>query len=338
MTSFAWGLIGPGRIAHQFAAAVQGLPGMHLGGVVGRDAGRAAAFARQWARDGQPAAQAGSDLAALLADPAVEGVYIATPHAEHAAAIEACVQAGKPVLCEKPLVATLAQAHRVVAQARERRVFLMEALWTRFLPVYEGVRQWLAGGQIGAVQHVQSSFCFASPFDPASRMWNPALAGGALLDLGVYNLALSRWALEAAAGTCPPLARLHVDGALASTGVDRRVAGTLVFEGGAVAQFVCAADGQGENALSIQGEHGCIRVAEPFWGATQAVLSRHGQAPVTLVRPHPINGFEGEITEAVRCIRAGLTECPAMPLAESLALAGWMQEIRQRLGVVYPFD
>lgn len=338
MSSFAWGLIGPGRIAHKFAEVVQQRPGMHLHSVCGRDSARAQAFATRWAGAGRPAPRASSDLAALLADPAIDAVYIATPHAQHAQALLRCLQAGKPVLCEKPLVATLAQARQVLALARERQVFVMEALWTRFLPLYAGVRQWLDAGEIGAVQHVQSSFCFAAPYDPQDRMWNPALAGGALLDLGVYNLALSRWALETAPGRCPPLVTLQVDGALAATGVDRRVAGTLVFEGGAVAQFVCAADGQGENALSIQGERGCIRIAEPFWGATEAVLSRRGQAPVALACPHEINGFEGEIDEAVRCARAGLLESPAMPLAETLALAEWMQQIRQRLGVVYPFD
>ncbi|MEK8051258.1 Gfo/Idh/MocA family oxidoreductase [Ideonella sp. DXS22W] len=338
MSSFAWGLIGPGRIAHRFAEVVQQRPGMHLHAVQGRDAGRAQAFAAQWARAGRPVPQVAADVAALLADPAVDGVYIATPHAQHAQAIEACLQAGKAVLCEKPLVATLPQAQRVVALARERGVFLMEALWTRFLPAVAAARAWLDAGEIGAVQHVQSSFCFAAPYEPDSRIWNPALAGGALLDLGVYNLAMSRWALEPAPGRCPPLARLHVDGALAPTGVDRRVAGSLVFDGGAVAQFVCAVDGQGENALSIQGERGCIRLAEPFWGATQATLQRHGQPPVLLQRPHEINGFEGEIDEAVRCVRAGLPESPTMPLDETLALAGWMQEIRRRLGVRYPFD
>ncbi|MDT7838499.1 Gfo/Idh/MocA family protein [Aquabacterium sp. OR-4] len=338
MNSFAWGLVGPGRIAHTFAEVVQQRAGMHLHTVQGRDAARAQAFAGQWARPGRPVPQVAASLAQMLADPAIDGVYIATPHAQHVQAIEACLLAGKPVLCEKPLVATQAQAQRVVALAQARGVFLMEALWTRFLPLYAGVRQWLAAGEIGAVQHVQSSFCFAANPDPAGRMWNPALAGGALLDLGVYNLALSRWALESAPGNCPPLARLHVDGALAATGVDRRVAGTLVFEGGAVAQFVCAGDGKGENALSIQGERGHIRVAEPFWGATQATLQRPGEPVLTLDRPHEINGFEGEIDEAVRCVRAGLGESPAMPLAETLVLAGWMQEIRRRLGVVYPFD
>jgi predicted dehydrogenase len=128
MNRFSWGLVGPGRIAHKFAEVVQRTPGMHLARVQGRDAARAEAFARRWAVDGRPAPQAGTDLAALLADPAIDAVYIATPHAQHIEAIEAALHAGKPVLCEKPLVATAAQAERVVALARERGVFLMDAL------------------------------------------------------------------------------------------------------------------------------------------------------------------------------------------------------------------
>lgn len=338
MSSFAWGLVGPGRIAHTFAEAVQRLPGMHLGAVCGRDPGRCQAFASRWVRQDRPAPQAFASLQELLDDAAVDAVYIATPHAQHIDALLVCLQAGRPVLCEKPLVATLPQAQRAVALARERRVFLMEALWSRFLPAYDEVQGWLKAGAIGAVQRVQSSFCFPTEVQPEGRLYNPALAGGALLDLGVYNLALSRWALAAGHGTCPPLQTLQVDGLLAATGVDRRVAGTLVFEGGAVAQFACAIDGLGENALSIQGERGRIRIPEPFWGATEAVLEQPGHPPQRVQRPHAINGFEHQVAEVVRCIRAGLAESPRMPLDESLVLAGWMQAIRDRLGVRYPFD
>jgi predicted dehydrogenase len=268
MPSFAWALVGPGRIAHKFAEVVQQRPGMHLAAVCGRDAHRAQAFAAPSAR----------------------------------------------------------------------RVFLMEVLWTRFLPLYAAVGEVLRSGEIGAVQLVQSSFCFPAPVEPEGRLHNPALAGGATLDLGIYNLALSRWALEMALGRCPPLARLQVDGALTDTGVDRRVAGTLVFEGGAVAQFACAIDGLGENALSIQGERGRIHIAEPFWGATEALVERAGQPPLRLQRPHAINGFEYQVDEVLRCVRAGLAESPQMPLAETLVLAEWMQAIRDRLGVHYPFE
>jgi predicted dehydrogenase len=338
MSSLAWGLVGPGAIAHRFADVVQRRPGMHLHAVVGRDATRAAAFAQAWRRDGRPPVRASDKLAGLLADPLVQAVYIATPHASHADLVAACLAAGKPVLCEKPLVATAAQARRVVALARERRVFLMEALWTRFLPLYRVIRQWLEGGAVGAVHAVQCQFCFAAPFDPASRLWNPALAGGALLDIGIYALAVTRWALETAPGRCPPLRRWQVDGKLATSGVDQRVAASLVFEGGAVSQFVCALDTVGVNGLQILGERGSIQVAERFWEATEATLLRPGEAPVQAHQPFELNGFEYQIDEVVRCLGAGLCESPAMPLDESLALAQWLDAARRELGVHYPFD
>lgn len=344
MSSFAWALIGPGRIAHRFADAVQRSPGMHLARVQGRDAGRAAAFAAHWTRHDKPAPGHGSDLAGLLADPGIDGIYIATPHGQHAELIEACLNAGKPVLCEKSLVATAAQAERVVALARQRGVFLMEAMWTRFLPLYGAMRPWLDDAQtgIGAVRAVQCSFGFASPYDPGSRLWDPAAAGGALLDIGVYTLTAVRWALERRPGECPPLLHSQVIGELAPNGVDRRVAAMLQFQGGAMAQFVCGLDLIGDNAVHILGELGAITIASPFWGGTEAVMRRrlgHADEPEQRLHcPFELNGFEYQIREAVRCIRAGLGECPTMPLSESLALAQWLDQARRSVGVHYPFD
>ncbi|MBT9597621.1 MAG: Gfo/Idh/MocA family oxidoreductase [Vitreoscilla sp.] len=335
---FAWGLIGPGGIAHRFAEAVHRLPGARLHAVLGRDAARAEAFAGTWSRDGVPPVRVASTLDALLDDPAVQAVYIATPHAQHGEFVRACLERGMPVLCEKPLVPTLAQAEPLVALARSGRVFLMEALWTRFLPLYAQVASWLQSGAIGEVRAIQSSFCFASDYDPANRLYNPALAGGALLDIGIYNLAMTRWVLETALGACPEPSSMRADGVLAPTGVDQRVAGTLVFPGGVVSHFVCAFDAVADNSLRVVGERGCIVVPSQFSAATDAVLQRPGEPDVRVHEPLRINGFEGEVEEAVRCVRTGLIESPHMPHAESLSLVRWMDELRGQLGVRYPFE
>jgi predicted dehydrogenase len=336
--TFGWALVGPGRIAHRFAEAVHGLPGAHLAVVHGRDLGRAREFAAAWARDGAAAAHATTDLAEALARPDVQGVYIATPHAFHGPATRAALEAGKAVLCEKPLVASLAEVRPLVELARARGVFLMEAMWTRFLPVYAAVRRWLADDAIGALRGLQSSFCFDVPYDPTSRMDDPQLAGGALLDLGVYNLAMTRWALQAALGACPEPAALHAHGTLAPSGVDRRVWATLAFPGGVVSQFTCGADGAGDNGLRIFGQRGHIVVLQHFWQATQAQLWRGGELVETADAPHAINGFEGEIEETMRCARAGLVESPGMTHDDTLAVLGWMDAIRAQLGVRYPFE
>lgn len=338
MKTFNWGLIGPGSIAHRFAEAVNGLPGARLQALLARDAERGAAFARQWARAGTAVPTVHTELQALLTDPSVHAVYIATPHDSHASLASACLRAGKPVLCEKPLTPTLAQTQALLQLSATHGVFLMEALWSRFLPVYDQVAQWLRSGSIGAVRTVQSSFCFNMPFDAQHRAFNPKLAGGAMLDIGIYNLALTRFVLESSLGACPEPERIVASGTLAPTGVDQRVGGMLVFPGGVIAQWVCGFDATSDNALVVNGEHGSIRLPMRFWEGTRAVLTLKDQAEVVCEAPFRINGFEGEVEEAMRCIRAGRLESPRMPHAETLALSRWNDEVLRQLGVRYHFD
>ncbi|OYU44225.1 MAG: dehydrogenase [Burkholderiales bacterium PBB4] len=338
---FAWALVGPGSIAHRFAQAVHQLPDTYLHTVVGRNVDKAHAFAATWSRDGAPVPHVTQDLATALRDPAIDAVYIATPHAHHGEVVRQCVLAGKPVLCEKPLVPTAQQAHALVDLARAQGVFLMEALWSRFLPIYGVVADWLQSGAIGPVHAVQSSFCFSADYDPNSRLFNPALAGGSLLDIGIYNLALSRWALQhspGAAGHCPEPLHLHAHGVLAPTGVDQRVTASLTFPGGVSVQMLCGFDTTSGNSLHILGAQGAVTLPQNFWQATEAVLLRKGEPPNTQHAPFAINGFEGEIAEVMRCVRAGLTESPRMPHNETLALITWMDAIRAQVGVRYPFD
>jgi predicted dehydrogenase len=333
-----WAIVGPGRIAHRFAQAVQGLPQARLVAVLGRNAERAHDFAQCWQAPGRSAVHVAPDLATLLARADVDAVYVATPHSHHADAVAAALQAGKHVLCEKPLVPHSAAALPLVALSQSQGVFLMEALWTRFLPVYGTVQQWLQQGAIGTLRSVHSSFCFHAPYDPENRVFNPALAGGALLDIGIYNLSLLRWVLQATRGHCPEPQRWQLQGLLAPTGVDRRVAALLAFEGELTASFECSLDSHSANALRIEGSTGHILLPHNFWQATQAELHVHGQPAQTVHAPFAINGFEGEIEEATRCIRAGLTQSPRMPHSETLATLRWMDHIRAELGVRYPFE
>lgn len=335
---FRWGVVGPGKIAQRFAEAVSRLPNTRLQALHARNPERAQAFAQRWQAAGAPTIHIALSLEALLADPDVDAVYIATPHSEHRDAVEAALLAGKPVLCEKPLVTNRAQAHHLSQLAHERNTFLMEALWTRFLPAYQQLGEWLASGAIGTVQAMQSSFCFRADFDPSSRIFNPALAGGALLDIGIYNLAMTRWVRQQATGLGDEPVQIDVQGRLAPTGVDARVLGALHFADGFSSQFVCAVDGIASNALEIHGSHGCIRIPSNFWEGTRVELHRTGESPVRLDTPFHINGFEGEIVEAMRCVRAGLVESPQMTHADTLCVLGWMDTLRARLGVVYPFD
>lgn len=338
MSQFGWAIIGPGKIAQRFADAVHQLPDARLVGVHGRDTGRAGAFAQQWSRDGVEPVRVFQSMEELLAEPWVRAVYIATPHAFHADAIARCLAAGKPVLCEKSLVANARQAHASFALSRQSGVFLMEALWTRFLPIYTVVGQWLASGAIGAVRGVQSSFCFRVPFDASSRLFDPAQAGGCLLDLGIYNLSMSQWSLQQGPDPRPRLQSIHASGSLGPSGVDHRVAASLAFSSGAVAQFQCGFDGESDNSLRLFGESGVICLPARFWESTHATLQQGSAPPERVDAPFRINGFEGEIEEAMRCILRGDIESAVMPHADSLDTVTWMDEIRAQLGVSFPFE
>lgn len=337
-STFQWAVIGPGAIAHRFADAVARLDGCRLHAVCGRDAHRAQQFADRWSAPGEPAVLAHTDPAVLLADPAIDGVYVATPHGQHYEPVLAALRAGKAVLCEKSLVPNQEMGRRLVEAARTHRSFLMEAVWTRFLPAYQELAAWLRDGRLGALHGLQSSFCFPAPYDPDSRIFSPALAGGALLDVGIYNLTATRWVLQHALGEVPPLVDLQVRAKLAPTGVDARLAVALDFGDGLVSQFHCAVDTFAPNTMQVLGAAGAIVLPETFWEATRLQwLPARGTAE-TIERPFEINGFENEIREAMRCARAGEIESPVVPHAETLAVLGWMDRIRALAGVRYPFD
>lgn len=335
---FAWGLIGPGRIAQRFADAVQRLPASRLAVVQGRDLARATAFARTWQRPDKAPVRATGSIAALLAEPGLDAVYIATPHAFHAGAIESCLEAGVPVLCEKPLVTDAATAQRLADLARERGVFLMEALWTRFLPAYAQAARWLREGAIGPLRALQSSFCFHTPYDPTSRTHDPAQAGGALLDIGIYNLSATRWALREARFAIDEAPAMHVHALKSPSGVDERLSVMLGFADGLASQFVCGFDGHADNGLRLFGRDGVIHFPERFWEAQRVVLQRGDDAPVVVDAPFGLNGFEYEVIDAMQCIRAGRLQSDVMPLAETIATLRWMDAIRAQAGVRYPFE
>jgi predicted dehydrogenase len=323
-----WGVIGPGRIAQRFARALATLPGARLAAVTGRNPAHAAAFARQWG----VAATLHASADALAADPEVDAVYVATPHTGHAGAVRSCLLADKPVLCEKPLAPTAAQAEALLALARERGVFLMEAVWTRLLPAWAQARQWLDSGAIGRVRALHSSFCFAVPYDPASRLFDPALAGGTLLDIGIYNLSLSQWLMRREP------ASFEIAGVLSPGGVDRQVEAVLHYAGGETSSFTCAFDRDAANEFVIEGSAGRIVVERGFWEATALRLELPVGPAQRVERPLACNGFEYETLEAMRCIAAGALESPAIPHADTLATLRLIDAMRARLGVRYPFE
>ena len=324
--SIHWGIVAPGRIARKFAQDLRHSAGGRLRAVASRDLQRARDFAA-----GFGAERAYADTAALAADPTVDMVYIASPHNAHFATAKMLLEAGKPVLCEKPITVNAAQAAELIALSRSNKVFLMEAMWTRFLPLFGRIREWLDAGRIGQPRIVTSAFCHPTDYDPSSRLFDPALAGGSLLDLGVYNLAISQWVMGRKPGRVAATARF------AATGVDELLAATLDYPGGGVAQFTCGVMTAIDNSLVIGGDRGYIRVAPTFIQGREAVL-HVGDTTKTIRESHRGGGFEYQINEAMRCFRMGEIESPLLPHADILATMETMDEIRNQIGLRYPME
>lgn len=319
-----WGIVGPGRIAGKFAVDLRVVPGARLVAVAGRDSERARSFAQRNAVE-----RAHRDIHALAADQEVDMVYVASPHNAHAEAVRILLQAGKSVLCEKPFTVNAREARSLVEFARERRLFLMEAMWTRFLPVHARVMEWLAEGRIGHPKVVSSAFCVRMDPDPQNRWFNPALAGGSLLDLGVYCLAATQRIL----GRSP--LDVSASARMARTGVDEWVAARLTYGDGAVASFTCGLSAVHDNSLVIGGELGYIRVPPVFIRAATATLHVDGNEE-TVHEAFRSGGFEYQIEEAMRCFRAGEVESPLMPHADTLDTMETMDRIRGQIGLRYP--
>ncbi len=320
-----WGIIGPGNIARQFAKGLAGAPGASLAAVASRSRERAEAFAREFG--GRTCA----DAAALTADPGVDAVYVATPHPQHHAAVRLCLEAGKAVLCEKPITVNAAQLAELIALARSRRVFLMEAMWTRFLPAMGRVRAWLAEGAIGDPRLVTADFGFRCGWDPQSRLLDPAQAGGGLLDVGVYVLAFASMVFGAGPERVTGFAHLG------DTGVDEQAALILGWSGGRLASLTCAVRTNTPQGARIDGTDGSIDVPS-FWRTTTATLHGAGGRREVFEQAHRANGYEWQASEVARCLAAGLVESPTMPLDESLAIQRSMDELRRQWGLKYPSE
>jgi predicted dehydrogenase len=325
MTPFRWGVLSTGRIAGVFATGLASLPDAELLAVGSRSAAGAAAFAERFH---VPRAYASYDE--LVADPDIDAVYIATPHSSHAADALRAIAAGKAVLCEKPFTINATEAAAVVAAARARGVFLMEAMWTRFLPAFVAIREQIAAGRIGEVRMLTADFGFRTAVNPASRLFDPALGGGALLDVGVYCVSLASM-LFGQPESIRSLANLG------STGVDEQAAILLGHATGAMALLATATRTATPHEAVILGTDGMIRVAAPWWATREYRITAGG---VTEDCPLPPlgNGYAHEAAEVARCVRAGLTESPVMPLDETVAIMRTLDALRAQWGLRYPME
>ena len=329
-----WGVVATGSIAATVTADLALLPDAVLAAVSSRRADRAAAFAERFGF-----ATSYSDTAerlgyeALLADPAVEVVYVATPHAQHHEVVRAALSAGRSVLVEKPVTINAREAQELADLARERGVFLMEAVWTRFLPAYQRALQIAASGELGTVQWVSAEVGFPAPLDPTARIWARADGGGALLDLAVYPL-LWAW------GTLGLPESVTAVGALNAEGVDTQNALSLTYPSGAQAQLTTSLLARSPHTALVCGSEGWLRAqsADAVYRPTRLEVQL-GDGEVRTEEFELIgSGYVHELREVVRCLQQGLTESPVMPLEHSLATMRLLDGVRAQLGVVYPND
>ncbi|MGF1547895.1 MAG: Gfo/Idh/MocA family protein [Thiotrichales bacterium] len=362
-----WGFWGTGAVANDVAADFPLVPEVELYAVASRTLAHAERFA---ARHGVN--KYSSNLEDLLDDPAVDVIYVSTPHERHLEDCLDCLSAGKPVVSEKPFTLNAMQAAQVVDAAREQDLFCMEAMWMRFVPAVVEAKRRVAAGELGAVRFITANFAYPDYFDPHHRLFNLEQGGGALLDRGVYTISLACYLLGL------PLS-ISSSAAIGSTGVDDQSTYQLAFEGGVLADLSASLRVLGRNEAVIMGERGQLRLHAPFYRAHRLSMQQvepPGPAPLrseaaeggiktrikATLKQHPAmhqlsrrldplrgllgrgsatfafpgNGYQFEIAEVGRCLREGLRESPIMPLDETVAIMQIMDAIRGQWGLVYP--
>ncbi|RKN12711.1 Gfo/Idh/MocA family protein [Streptomyces radicis] len=317
-----WGILATGGIAAKLAGDLATLPGAEVAAVGSRSPRAAEEFARRF---GIPRAY--GDWAALAADPEVDVIHVATPHSAHHPAVRLCLEAGKPVLCEKPFTMNEAEARELVALARERGVFLMEAMWMYCNPSIRRAVELVHDGAIGEVVAVHADFGIGGPFDPGHRLLDPALGGGALLDLGVYPVSFAHLLLGEPAEVS---AVARIEG-----GVDLNTGMLLGYASGAVAALTCSLRGDTARTAVVTGERGRIAFPRGFFSPERFVLHREGSEPEEFAGPGPAGTMAYQAAEVMRCLRAGETESPLVPLDGSLAVMRTLDAVRARIGLRY---
>ena len=337
MTELRWGLLAAGTIAGHFAAGVEESEHGTLAAVGARDAGRAREFA---ARFGIPAAYGSYED--LLADPGVDAVYVSTPHALHKEWAIAAAEAGKHVLCEKPLTITAADAEEVIAAARKHDVFLMEGFMYRLHPQTRRLAELIANGAIGEVRAVDTAFSFDSNPEETARLGDPALGGGGILDVGCYCTSLARLVAQAATGEAvveptevSGMARLTADG------VDEYATGLLRLPGDILATISCGIRLTREDGIRVYGSRGHLHIPRPAWihplrtpGTSQIILTPAGGEPEVI----EVEATQGVFAREADHVAAhvGDREAPELTWAETLANLRTLDRWREAVGYGRP--
>jgi len=315
-----WAILGCGKIAEKFSQDLKLLPNARLYAAASRSSDRAADFA---ARHGF--IRSFGSYEAMLLDEEVDVVYVATPHSHHHQHVLLCLEHGKAVLCEKAFALNLNQAGEMIAKARERGFFLMEAFWTRFQPAFLRAMELVRSGELGAVKMMRSDFAFNGPKDMSNRLYNPALGGGSLLDIGIYPVF---WALQALGK--PSLIKAMAD--ISRTGIDQSLSVIFKYPGGELATLLSSFECWSDTQTEFSCERGFIRVRRMGINTTHLTIWRENQGveeiPFTYARGF---GYHLEAAHVMECLDAGLKESPSLPLDFTLQMMQVLDQIRQRI-------
>lgn len=319
-----WAVVGTGNIVRKFITGLGRADGAVLRAVVSRSEERAQSFASEYGFG-----YGTSSYDAVLSDPDVDIVYIGTPHTSHMEYALRALEKGKAVLSEKPMTVSLAEGKKVIECARKNNTFFMEAMWTRFLPVMAKVREWLDDGLIGDVMLVESDFGSKEPVIPEWRLYNRNLGGGALLDVGVYPVAMAQMIF----GLMPE--KVVSSMYLGSTDVDEMTNIILDYGRGRSAVISTCVNCALDTVTRIYGTKGKIEIPD-FVFARQASLTVYGQYTYVSSPDFTGNGYNYEAEEVMRCVSLGLVESPVMTHSDSLSVLSVMDSARHQCGFFYP--
>jgi predicted dehydrogenase len=323
---FRWGILGLGNIARSFAHGLRDIPDAQLVAGGSQSCDRAEAFRTEF-----NVPRCYSTYDELVNDPEIDAVYIATRHPQHAEPAIACIRAGKAVVIEKPFTINAREAKQIIDAARQHGVCCIEAMWTRFLPLMARVRELVQQGTIGDVRIVHADFSFRAEFDPASRLFDPALGGGSLLDVGVYPISFASMLLGR------PIEAVGV-AHIGETQVDEQVAMSIAYAGGKVASLTCGTRARSQHEAFIVGTEGRIHIHAPWWIPRSMTLVRSDDSREHVDVPFDGNGYAYEARELMRCVREGLVESPILPLDETLDVMRTMDTLRRQWGLRYTAD
>ncbi|NMB97260.1 MAG: Gfo/Idh/MocA family oxidoreductase [Clostridiaceae bacterium] len=321
-----WGILGAGNIARKFATGMKVVAGSELLAVGSRSIERAQSFAKEF-----NIPKTYGSYEEMVKDPELDVVYIATPHTFHKPHALLCLNNGKAVLCEKPFGVNAGEVEEMVQCARKNNLFLMEAMWTRFLPVMYKVKEWITNEAIGEVRMLTADFGFYASINPEGRLFNLQLGGGALLDVGVYPINLASMIFGGAPERITGMAHIG------ETGVDEQAAMILGYKNGELAILHTAIRANTHHEARIIGTKGSIIIPD-FWRATSATFKIDSKDEEIVEIPFEANGYCYEAREVERCLKEGKLESDLMTWDESISILKTMDELRKQWGLRYPVD